>query len=236
MPNEIQTSDPHLAVLPELRFECMVSVGLKTRTAIAATPDQRFPALACRAANWRHLAVSATRTTYVGVMALYKTPWGKSSCPSRGGFSAPRRQSAAGMALKSHNRESTMTKAPSNFEFGTFDERVEHFCAVLEIDPPEMVYEDGEPMLTQPLADWLAEHGADAGWVFLGEPSKLLVDQARSQVNARKFAETSGILEPEVQNGLLAVLRAVVDHGLPLEPSFEIFVKVVEDWRAAKAA
>lgn len=51
----------------------IMALGVETWTAIAATPDQRFPALACRAANWRHLAVSAAPTAYVGVMALYKT-------------------------------------------------------------------------------------------------------------------------------------------------------------------
>lgn len=131
---------------------------------------------------------------------------------------------------------STMKQSTRDFEFGTFDERMDHFCALFETDPPEIVYEDGEVMYTQPLADWLAKHGADSDWLFLGQPSDLLVDQARSQANARKFAETRGRLEPEVQKGLVAVLRAVVEHGLPLEPSFEVFVKVVEDWRAAKAA
>ncbi len=87
----------------------IVSVGLRTRTVIAATPDQGF----IRWRGWQRmgerLAASHMPTGYVGVVAPYKTACGKTLRLSHGRFLTPRRQSVAGRALRSQTVRIDMT-------------------------------------------------------------------------------------------------------------------------------
>lgn len=127
-----------------------------------------------------------------------------------------------------------MKKSHRHYEFGTFNERLEHFCVLFEIDPPEITYEDGEPTLTDALMDWIKETNANMDWLFAGSPCAMLREWVKARGQEREILEINRQLEPEVQAGILALLKAVVDHKLPIEEPFQIFDKVVKDWRAKK--
>ncbi|MEM9394408.1 MAG: hypothetical protein AAGA38_11150 [Pseudomonadota bacterium] len=80
-----------------------------------------------------------------------------------------------------------MTTPNYRYEFGAFDECLEHFCAPFEIDPPESVYEDGEPTLTDPLMDWITQNNANMNWLFAGSSSAILREWMDTGAKERKF-------------------------------------------------
>lgn len=129
-----------------------------------------------------------------------------------------------------------MIKPNREYEFGTFRERLDHFCALFDVAPPEIVYERGEPIFTDPLAKWVHETNANMDWLFCGSPCAMLREWANSRSRKRNMAEINQQLEPEVRAGLFALLIAVVENKLPIEEPLQVFGKVVEDWRAANSA
>ncbi|MEM9899913.1 MAG: hypothetical protein AAF865_01100 [Pseudomonadota bacterium] len=121
-----------------------------------------------------------------------------------------------------------------DYRFGTFNERLDHLCALFEAEPPEIAYEDGRPLLTDPLADWMKENHANWDWLFMGSPSGLLRAWVQARGEERQFIDLTQKLEPELRNGLLALMRAVVEHDLPIEEPLRIFDQVMKDWRAKR--
>ncbi|WP_300071133.1 hypothetical protein [uncultured Ruegeria sp.] len=124
-----------------------------------------------------------------------------------------------------------MKQSHRHYEFGTFSERLEHICLLLEVDPPEIVYEDGHPTLAEPVMDWIKANEVDMDWLFAGSPSGILQNSVNSRRRSTQFAEINQQMEPQVQAGFLALLTAVVKYDLPLEEPLQIFGKVVKDWR-----
>ncbi|WP_428927865.1 hypothetical protein [Marinibacterium sp. SX1] len=129
--------------------------------------------------------------------------------------------------------QSTLPQSHRDYEFGSFSERLNHFCALFEIEPPEIIYVNGEPTLTDPLVDWIKETNANMDWLFAGIPDAMLREWCKRRDEDRSMIEINQQLEPEVQKGLLALLKAVVVHNLPMEEPLQTFDKVVRDWRAA---
>lgn len=128
--------------------------------------------------------------------------------------------------------DEAMPKPHHHYEFGDFEERLAHFCVLFEIEPPQILYEDGEPTLTDSFMDWIKETNADMNWLFAGSPCSMLREWTNARKQERRLLELKRQLEPEVQAGMLALMTAVVEHGLPIEEPLEIFDKVVSDWRA----
>ncbi len=124
-----------------------------------------------------------------------------------------------------------MKESHRHYEFGTFDERLEHLCLLLEVDPPEMVYEDGEPILTEPLLKWVTANAIDSNWLFGGSPCVMLREWTKSRQQTREVMKITKQFEPEVQTGMLALLRAVVVHDVPLEEAWPLFCQVMEEFR-----
>jgi hypothetical protein len=129
----------------------------------------------------------------------------------------------------------TLPESHRHYEFGTFNKRLEHLCMLFEITPPEMVYEDGEPTLTEPLIDWIKANDVNMGWLFVGSPCEMLCEWAKRRGQEREALEIKVLLEPEVQQGLLALFQAVVDNNLPIAESMAVFDGVVKELRAAKS-
>ncbi|MEM9966486.1 MAG: hypothetical protein AAF755_00150 [Pseudomonadota bacterium] len=127
-------------------------------------------------------------------------------------------------------------QASRHYTFGTFDERLAHICAALEIDPPKIAYGDGEVLLTDALMGWIETHEVNMDWLFSGNPCAMVRTWSKSRGGGRRLLEIEKQLEPEVQAGMRALLRAVVENKLPIEEPLQIFDKVVKDWRAAQAA
>lgn len=127
-----------------------------------------------------------------------------------------------------------MKQSHRHYEFGTFEERLEHFCMLFKCNKPEILYEDGEPQLTDSLMDWIKENEANMDWLFAGNPSAMLSQWSKEQKRERRIVDLNKKLEPEKQAGFLALLTAVVEHNLPIEEPLQIFDKVVKEWRASK--
>jgi hypothetical protein len=58
---------------------------------------------------------------------------------------------------------------------------------------------------------------------------------AKDRAQERQMLEINSQLEPEVQQGLLALLKAVVDHNLPVAESMAVFDGVVKEFRARQS-
>ncbi|MEO3415725.1 hypothetical protein AAFO92_13800 [Roseovarius sp. CAU 1744] len=123
-----------------------------------------------------------------------------------------------------------------HYEFGTFDERLEHFCAVMEVDVPEWPREDGEPTLNDDLVKWARDHGVDWDWLFAGSPSAMVCSSSRARKTELKITEYTEAMEPEIRKGLVAMLDALIKHGVPHELAFAEFTMIVKKNRAEKAA
>jgi len=172
--------------------------------------------------------------SYVGVVTPYKTACGKASHLSHRRFSAPGTSPLLRSALKSQTVRTDMKESHRHYQFGTFNERLENLCMLFEIAPPEIVYEDGEPTLTDGLMDWIKTNEVNMDWLFVGSPCAMLRVWAKDRGRTRRILEINSQLEPEVQQGLLALLKAVVDHNLPIADSMAVFDGVVKEFRAAK--
>ncbi|MDU9004040.1 hypothetical protein [Sedimentitalea todarodis] len=127
-----------------------------------------------------------------------------------------------------------MTKSHRDHEFGTFAERIEHACALFETNPPELTYEDGEPMLTEPLISWACERGICMNWLVGGNPSEIVKRDAKDRKENQEILEAHKQLAPEVQTAFVALLRAVVIHGIPVKEAEPLFAQVVAEFHAGK--
>lgn len=126
---------------------------------------------------------------------------------------------------------SSMTMPHGQYNFGTFEERLQHLCALFEVDPPELVYEDGQPMLTDSLMEWIKEHTVNMDWLFAGSPCALLREWTKARKQTNELMEITKKFEPEVRNAFLALLRAVTVHDVPVEEAWPLFSQVVEEFR-----
>lgn len=126
-----------------------------------------------------------------------------------------------------------MKDSHRHYRFGTFEERLAHFCDLQEINPPEIVYEDGEPTLTEDLANWLYEQNAEMNWLLLGNPSIALSDWSKRHGEEKTIVEYMKPMEPEVRAGFLAMLKAVTQQRLPMDEALAAFDEVVKEHREA---
>lgn len=133
------------------------------------------------------------------------------------------------------NAMTDIAKSTVSYEFGTFAERLDHFCRLLDVEPPAIEYEDGKPLLTEPLWEWVKQTKANENWLFTGCTGELLREWVKMRSREREITEVIEKLEPELQNGMLALMKAVIKHNLPLEEPLQIFDQVVADWRASKS-
>lgn len=129
-----------------------------------------------------------------------------------------------------------MTKTHRQYEFGTFSERLEHLSTLFEVDLPEIVYTDGGPELTDSLMDWIKANEVNMDWLFAGSPSAMLRAWAKQEKTAREFSGALQELEPEVQNGVVALMRATIIHKIDMEAALRDFRIVVQEYRAGKLA
>ena len=129
-----------------------------------------------------------------------------------------------------------MTKSHRHYEFGDFQERLAHMCALFEIDPPEITYEDGEPTMTDGFMGWIESHNVNMDWLFAGSPCAVLREWTKARGQEREILEINVQLEPEVQAGMLAFLRAVVIHGVAMKEAEPLFAQVLQEFRASQAA
>ena len=96
-----------------------------------------------------------------------------------------------------------------HYEFGTFDQRLAHFCALFEIDPPEIVYEDGEPTLTAPIMSWIKTHRVNMDWLFTGSPCAMLREWSKSQSLEEEALNAFRQLDPAARETLFSALRSM---------------------------
>ncbi|MDU9005736.1 hypothetical protein [Sedimentitalea todarodis] len=135
-----------------------------------------------------------------------------------------------------HADKNPVMESHRHYEFGTFAERLEHFCMLFEVDPPEIVYEDGEPTLTKALIEWSSIHSANMNWLIGGSPCTMLKDYAKNVESKIKLVGDFQKMVPEVQTGFLAYLRAVVIHGIPMKEAEPLLTQVLEEFRASETA
>lgn len=129
-----------------------------------------------------------------------------------------------------------MTNPALQLKFGTLEERLAHYCAVFEIERPEIVYEDDSPVLTDHLYAWIIKYDVSFDWLFLGDPKSMICQSVIAQKQARRFQDAIDQLEPEAQKGMTALIKAVVENDLPMGNALELFADAVKDWRAPRVA
>ena len=127
------------------------------------------------------------------------------------------------------------TKTDREYRFGTFEERLAHLSDFLEIDPPEIVYEDGQPTLTKELTDWCYFHNVELTWLFSGDPSIALSQWSKRHSEEKIVAEYIEPMEPEVRSGFLAMLKAVTQQRLPMDEALATLDEVVKELRNNKS-
>lgn len=123
------------------------------------------------------------------------------------------------------------------FEFGTFDERLAHICAVFEIEAPDFPIDNSlSETLTDKNMAWIKEHNINMDWLFAGSPSFLIKHSAKRETDVKKFTDTITQLEPEIVKGLHALMYSVTIHDIPMKEATAVFDAVVKEFRAIKAA
>ncbi|MEM9496566.1 MAG: hypothetical protein AAGA28_01500 [Pseudomonadota bacterium] len=70
-----------------------------------------------------------------------------------------------------------------DYRFGTFQERLEHFCLLSDINVPEFDIEaNGEPQDLDAVLNWALEvEGSSLDWLLAGSPSSLLLRRTRAE-------------------------------------------------------
>ncbi len=128
-----------------------------------------------------------------------------------------------------------MKSSHRHYEFGTFAERLEHACMLFEIAPPALEYEGDSPEITTPLMTWLKTHAIDMDWLFAGSPSGILKRETERRKSEGKFVEHCEKMEPEVRDGFLVLMQAVIWHDLPMKEAHAVFAQVAAEFRANRA-
>ena len=133
--------------------------------------------------------------------------------------------------------DAAMPKSHREYKFGTFDERLDHFCALFEIDRPEFNYdEDGEPLLTDSLMEWVKEHKVNMDWLFAGSPCSMIQDFAKKR--AQEAELTKFITDyDETEQGLLRMaMQAHICDGMDFDGAMQAWKQAMKEYRAMKAA
>ncbi|WP_050525519.1 hypothetical protein [Pseudorhodobacter aquimaris] len=101
----------------------------------------------------------------------------------------------------------TVPETHRHYEFGTFKERLAHTCALFEIDPPKITYEDGEPTLTEPFMQWIGDHNVNMDWLFGGSPCAMLREWSKARSLEREELKAIRALDPSARAALLKKLQ-----------------------------
>lgn len=127
-------------------------------------------------------------------------------------------------------------KAAIAYEFGTFEDRLAHACAALEIDRPNIEYEDGEPLLTDNLVAWLKEYSINMDWLFCGSATALVKAWSKSHRQERAFSEVLGKLDDVEQDILRAGIQMMVERKVDANQFTKFVFEQIDAHRAEKAA
>ena len=106
-----------------------------------------------------------------------------------------------------------MSTLPERTEitFGTFDQRLDHICAVLNVEPPQLEFDeagDGRcPLLTDELWRWLESNEVNLDWFFCGHADGLIRSYAKRKTGLGYIIEQVHKLPKSELEPLLAVLK-----------------------------
>lgn len=126
-----------------------------------------------------------------------------------------------------------MTKAHEKFEFGTFEDRLAHACAVVGEDCLAFSVDDeGDVVPTDEALAWANKHGVCLNWLLIGNPSILVTNFAKGRKQEAEFAEKAAQMEPEVRAGFAALMMAVVVYGLPFQQALSDFEEILREHRS----
>ena len=99
----------------------------------------------------------------------------------------------------------------TEFSFGTFEQRLEHICAILNVDPPQLKFDEaGEgrcPLLTDELWLWIESHEINFDWFFRGNADALILSYAKRKTGLGYIIEQVHKLPKSELEPLLAVLK-----------------------------
>ncbi|MEO0667580.1 MAG: hypothetical protein AAFZ99_06655 [Pseudomonadota bacterium] len=128
------------------------------------------------------------------------------------------------------------SKIANTYEFGTFADRLSHACATLEVEPPHVDYEDGEPLLTDDLVAWIKSHGVNMDWLFCGIPTALLKTWSHAHKEERQILEYLGTLDETEKEIFGACIKMMATREVDAEQFIKLVFAQIDAHRAAKAA
>lgn len=130
----------------------------------------------------------------------------------------------------------SVSKKANTYEFGTFADRLSHACATLEVEPPHVDYEDGEPLLTDVLMAWVKENTVNVDWLFCGSPDALVKTWARTHKTEREILEYVGTLDEVEKNIFHAGIKMMVSRKMDAEQFTKLMFEQIDAHRASQAA
>lgn len=69
-------------------------------------------------------------------------------------------------------------KPHNHYEFGTLEQRLDHACALMDIERPQIAFDDD---LIQENVEWFSKNNINMDWVLIGSPCGLLRNWASSK-------------------------------------------------------
>lgn len=125
-----------------------------------------------------------------------------------------------------------MKKSHRHYEFGTFEERLAHVCALLEIEDPGLNFDkDSTVSINEDIIAWTHVNGINLEWLLIGNPSFIVMSDVEKRLQVFDIIEVTSKIEPELRVGLRAFLRAVVFHSVPIDEAYDVFSEVVKEFR-----
>ena len=113
-----------------------------------------------------------------------------------------------------------MSTLPERTEitFGTFNQRLDHICAILNIDPPQLDFDEASegrcPLLTDNLWRWIESNGISLEWLYRGNADHLIVSHSRRETRFGYLLEQVHKLpESELEPLLTALEQNLRERG-----------------------
>lgn len=128
-----------------------------------------------------------------------------------------------------------------DYDMTTFAGRIAWFCDEFEVDRPVLELDPEEPpennavLVTDALINWCRSSGICMNFAFAGSVRGCVDAQRQKNLLKEEIVEQVDDMAPNVKAGFAAMIKAVVQQGVPIKEAHAVFEQVVQEWQVAKS-
>jgi hypothetical protein len=116
-----------------------------------------------------------------------------------------------------------------------YEERLSLFCEWFDVEPPELVLEDGDVQITDELLDWFDKEGASLDWIFCDEPKIMAIAYREKWKGVQSFLRTMKKFDGVEQKLMLPHLERIAKDEVTVDEGMGAFKADLEAYRSKGA-